>query len=69
MPWITRDHLGQICGHFTNKPGDGNKIPDGAGGMMPEVPVYYEDDPAQPGYDAAKVTEVLAYTTRPLPKG
>lgn len=61
MAWIIRNAAGQICGRFTNKPGPGNKMPDGSD----EVPIYVEEDPVEPGYDAAALEEVSAFDNRP----
>lgn len=58
MPWIIYDKTGAIKGRCTNKPGDGNMIPDGLGGMMPEVQIWMEDD----------TVETLAFINRPLPQ-
>lgn len=55
--WIIRNASDAICGVFTNRPGEGNTMPDGT----PEVPVYVEDDPSAEGYDAAAVDEVQAF--------
>lgn len=55
--WIIRNAAGEICGTFTNKPGAGNKMPDGSD----EVPIYVEDDPKAPAFDQAAIAEVAAF--------
>lgn len=57
MAWIIRNAAGEICGNFTNRPGLGNKMPDGS----PEVPIYVETNPKEPGYDAAVITEIASF--------
>lgn len=51
MPYIIRNQIGEMLGHCTNKPGAGNKLPNGDD----EVHDYYDDS------DAAKVAEVSAF--------
>ena len=54
MPWIIRNVQGEICGRCTNKPGPGNKLPDGT----PEVPEWIEDDtPEVAAFVAAQVAK------------
>ena len=50
MPYIIRNQQGAMVGHCTNKPGPGNKLPDGS----EEVHDFYEDEPA-------KAAEVAAF--------
>lgn len=52
MPWIIRNAEGKITGYFTNKPGKGNKMPDGSD----EVPEYVEDN----------ALEVVEFLSRPV---
>lgn len=59
MPYIIRHQDGTIRGVCTNKPGDGNLMPDGT----PEVHDFYDEK------DAAKVAEVAAFrAARDAPK-
>ena len=53
MPWIIRNAAGEICGRSTNKPGEGNRLPDGS----VERHEYIENDTA----------ESLAFVNRPVP--
>lgn len=57
MNWIIRNTAGEIVGHCTGKPGPGNKLPNG------DVEIHdpYEEDPADPAYDASKAAEVAAF--------
>lgn len=55
--WIIRNAAGEICGHFTNRPGPGNKMPDGSD----EVPIYVEDDPAVKEFDQAVIDEISKF--------
>jgi hypothetical protein len=58
MAYVIRNAQGEVCGRFTNKPGPGNKMPDGSD----EMPIYFEDDPKEAGYDATIAQEVEAFT-------
>ena len=57
MPYIIRNAVGVMCGHCTNPPGAGNKLPDGSD----EVVEFYEDDPNDPAYDPSIAQEVDAF--------
>ena len=57
MPYIIRDKAGNVMGVCTNKPGPGNKLPNGDD----EVHDFFEETPGQPGYNAGKVQEVTAF--------
>lgn len=59
MGWIIRNAAGEICGRFANRPGAGNKMPDGT----PEASEYLEENPQQPGYDQARVEEADAFVS------
>lgn len=50
MPYIIRNKQGVMVGHCTNKPGPGNKLPDGS----EEVHEFYDSEPA-------KLAEVAAF--------
>lgn len=42
MPYIIRNAKGEICGRCTNRPGPGNKLPDGS---IEQVEFIEEDTP------------------------
>lgn len=57
MPYLIKHQNGTVMGLATNKPGAGNKLPDGTD----EVHEFYEDDPKDAAYDAARTIEAAAF--------
>lgn len=57
MPYIIRNQQGVMVGHCTNKPGPGNKLPNGDD----EIHDFYETDPGDLAYEVGKIAEVAAW--------
>lgn len=57
MTYLVKHQNGTVMGICTNKPGDGNRLPDGS----VEVHQYVQDDPHSPDFDAAGVAQIAAF--------
>lgn len=57
MPWMIKHKDGTLMGICTNKPRDGNLLPDGA----EEVHEFVEDDQNDPAYNVNGTAEIAAF--------